>query len=176
MTEKIYSWADGYRPLGGRAILTAQMAAEEIERIERMTGEPVTPRLVLDVSQPEDAPLHHIFEWDDEAAAEQFRLNQAARLITAIRVVVVENAAPMPARVSIQPHGVTGNTHRNYMPVVQVQNDPDQRRQFLLRELSRIQDLLRRTEGFEEMDPIRTSCRVVRRRLEEHQHTSAAAD
>jgi hypothetical protein len=46
----------------------------------------LTPRIVLEDARDESSALHSQFEWDDDAAAEQYRLVQAARLIRRIRV------------------------------------------------------------------------------------------
>lgn len=48
----------------------------------------LTPENLLDVSRPEDAPVHDEFEWDDDIAAEKYRVSQAAALIR--HVVIYE--------------------------------------------------------------------------------------
>lgn len=176
MTERLYSWADGYRPRVGRKAIPAEVAAAEIERIERQNDGKVTPRLVVEASSPDDAVLHEMFEWDDAKAADTFRLRQASVMMSSIRVVIKEQERPVPSRVSIKPLGSAEDVHENHISIVTVRDSPDQRTQFLLRELTRIQSILQRTEGFDEMDPIRASCRVVRRRLEEQQSSAFAAD
>lgn len=40
----------------------------------------------MDVSRAEDAPLHGEFEWDDDAAAEKYRVEQARGLIRCLIV------------------------------------------------------------------------------------------
>jgi hypothetical protein len=42
---------------------------------------------VLDAARDEESPLHPAFEWDDDEAAEQFRLIQARALIRAVQIV-----------------------------------------------------------------------------------------
>jgi hypothetical protein len=58
----------------------------------------LTPLLVLDEARPEDHPLHSRFEWDDSAAAESWRREQAHRLIRSVRVVYREASATERAR------------------------------------------------------------------------------
>lgn len=41
----------------------------------------LTPSGVLDLARAEDSPLHTLFVWDDSAAAHQYRLEQARRVI-----------------------------------------------------------------------------------------------
>lgn len=73
-----------YRP-GSRFSVPATVVADEIERIRSISGA-VTAERVVDESRPEDAPLHTAFEWNDSAAAEQYRRDQARALIRSVRV------------------------------------------------------------------------------------------
>lgn len=47
----------------------------------------LTPSLVLTQARSEAHPLHQFFEWDNSVAGEKFRLAQAQRLITTVKVV-----------------------------------------------------------------------------------------
>lgn len=46
----------------------------------------LTPQIVLEAARPDDHPLHDRFEWDDKIAGEQYRREQAHRLIQSVRV------------------------------------------------------------------------------------------
>jgi len=48
-----------------------------------------TPPAVVDAARAEDSPLHRYFTWDDGAAAEKWRLDEARKLVRSIHVVVV---------------------------------------------------------------------------------------
>lgn len=48
----------------------------------------LTPRDVLDEAADPESPLHSRFVWDDEAAGERYRLDQAARLIRSVKITV----------------------------------------------------------------------------------------
>lgn len=50
----------------------------------------VTPKRLVDVSRPEDAPLHNEFEWDDDIAAEKFREEQARQIIK--NVIIIDSS------------------------------------------------------------------------------------
>tara|TARA_R100001082_G_C4245518_1_gene109240 strand:+ start:61 stop:555 length:495 start_codon:yes stop_codon:yes gene_type:complete len=67
----------------------AQTVGEQLETIQQENGK-VTAHLVLDHARPISSPLHPIFQWDDEQAAEQYRLHQARNLIRSIEVVKPE--------------------------------------------------------------------------------------
>lgn len=78
-----------YMYVGRQWGVSAQIAGEELEKIEARDGE-ITPRAVVEEARPEGSKLHNVFEWDDEKAAEQYRLTQASHFI---RCIVVR---PMP--------------------------------------------------------------------------------
>ncbi len=68
--------------------VSAQTAGEELDRIYRSRGK-LEPADIVNESREEDAPLHDCFEWDDVAAAEKYRENQAREIIRA--VVIKDN-------------------------------------------------------------------------------------
>lgn len=45
-----------------------------------------TPQQVVDAARPKNSPLHEYFEWNDSAAAELYRLNQARKIIQCLVV------------------------------------------------------------------------------------------
>lgn len=63
----------------------AIVVAKTLQEIEKESGV-VTPTMVLDHAREAASPLHHLFEWRDSEAAEQFRLIQARRLIQSVQV------------------------------------------------------------------------------------------
>jgi hypothetical protein len=67
----------------------AQTAGEEIERIEKKEGI-VSPQKIVEYSTPEDAPMHRVFEWDDEVAGGKFRVVQARQLLRQLVCVYTE--------------------------------------------------------------------------------------
>lgn len=68
----------------------AQVAGERLREIEDRDGS-VTPQAVVDDARPEDSLLHPVFEWDDEKAAEAYRIHQAGNFIRCIVVVPEKN-------------------------------------------------------------------------------------
>lgn len=53
--------------------IDAQMVADEIANI----GEAVTAEQIVDKAKDENTELHKCFTWDDEAAAEKYRIIEA---------------------------------------------------------------------------------------------------
>lgn len=48
----------------------------------------IRPGWVVEAARPDDSPLHGQFTWDDTVAAEAYRLAQAGRLISRVRLQV----------------------------------------------------------------------------------------
>lgn len=68
----------------------AQAVGELFEQLQHSEGG-LTPARVLNESREEGSLLHDEFEWDNEKAAEKYRLKQARFLIDNIRVVTVSD-------------------------------------------------------------------------------------
>lgn len=57
-----------------------------METLEKQHGS-VTAKILLDSARDEDSPVHSAFEWDNDKAAEKYRLQQATNMIVAIATV-----------------------------------------------------------------------------------------
>lgn len=53
----------------------------------------LTPPAVVAIAEPEEAPLHPVFEWDDEKCGKEYRLFQARALIKNVEIVKPETQA-----------------------------------------------------------------------------------
>ena len=127
----------------------AQAAGEELERIERLHGA-VTPRNLLDASRPDSAVLHGLFQWDDTAAAEAYRLTQAREIIGNIAVVrILDREPPTPVRafVNILPD----DGERGYVSVVRVLSRADYTRQMLSQALAEFTALAEKYRSLTEL-------------------------
>lgn len=82
-----YEWCDG-----SHHKVDANVAAEVTKSLEEQGM--LTAHNLVDVSRPEDAPLHPEFEWNDVVAAEKYRENQARNVIHSLRVVVDSQKEP----------------------------------------------------------------------------------
>ena len=91
---KKYKWKEG-----AGVHTPAQVAGEVCASLEEAGM--LTPSNLVDVSRPEDAPLHREFEWDDSVAAEKFR-EQQARVIIGHLAIVVDEETKHPVRAFVQ--------------------------------------------------------------------------
>lgn len=96
-------------------------ALAELQRIAERDGA-ISPETVLDEARPPTAPLHRHFEWDDGAAAEAYRLDQAARLIR--RYAVEIHTEPEK---TVRARAFVSIGSRQYAPIDKALNDPKQR-------------------------------------------------
>lgn len=75
-----YSWKDGFR-----ANVKADIVGDILDALrESETG--LTPKAFVDISRPEESVTHKMFEWNDEIAAENFRVQQARLIINHITI------------------------------------------------------------------------------------------
>lgn len=68
----------------------AGVVAKTVQELEAAEGA-VRPQRLVDVARPEESPVHGLFEWDDQVAAELHRVDQARRVMRSLRVVVQDN-------------------------------------------------------------------------------------
>ena len=102
----IYQWKSA-----SRIKTNAQTAGEICENLERTVG--LTAQNLLEVSRPEDAPLHNEFEWNDSVAAEKYRKNQARYIIRMLCVAPEkEDKPPVRAFFTVAPEQPYENIQR----------------------------------------------------------------
>jgi len=77
------------------------------------TGEPVTASRLLELSEPEDAPSHDAFTWDNDIAGHEYRLIQARTWIRKIEVIVKNKPTPLAHVPSI----LTDVREGKYVPI-----------------------------------------------------------
>ena len=89
-----FEFAEGARFQRGAITIDANAVGRHLEYLkDRCHGE-LTPQDVLDDAKSHNSPLHTFFEWDDTAAAEQYRLHQARGLIRSVVAVYVDDVRP----------------------------------------------------------------------------------
>lgn len=88
-----YEFSEGAR-FQKDADLNAKAVGEHLEMLRQKFKGELTPKDVLDDARHDNSPLHSFFEWDDGAAAEQYRLQQARGLIKAVVAIYVRDDKP----------------------------------------------------------------------------------
>jgi hypothetical protein len=88
-----YEFADGARFQPGAQQDPKEVGAHLEMLREKFKGE-LTPKDVLDDARNNNSPLHSFFEWDEGAAAEQYRLQQARGLIRSVVAIYTHTDQP----------------------------------------------------------------------------------
>lgn len=109
-----------YSPFGRPPGVPAEVAVAELARI-RAANKKLTASAVVEAAEPEDAPLHPAFEWDDEQAAHEYRLIRARQLIRSVRIIR-EDQTPQRIYVHIPEQDEDEGT---YEPISLVVKHPD---------------------------------------------------
>jgi hypothetical protein len=110
----------------------------------------LTPRLVLDTARDPEHPLHPRFDWNDKTAGEAWRLHQARRLISVVRVTYADNPSIKKGHELRAFYAVPVERKYSFEPLQKVVSDP-QTRQLLIDEMKREwKALKRRYDEFDE--------------------------
>jgi hypothetical protein len=114
----------------------AIVAGAEFERITETHGA-IKPQTVVDESEPESAPLHGHFTWDDGIAANKYRCDEASRIIRSVRIVRDGTPAAeqevVRALVHVKAHDNEESFSGNgYIGMAKAMSDDEYRNQLLL--------------------------------------------
>jgi hypothetical protein len=147
------------RAAGAAKKLKAEEVGPILERLAKRDGG-LRPAAVVDEARPADNPMHSYFEWDDSAAGERYREQQAAYLIRA--VVVVEESEPEEVRAFVHIEDPDEQQERvedsavvrvgSYQPIDVAMADPSMRDQVLRRALI---DLRAWERKYQQLDELR---------------------
>lgn len=149
MVYKKYYWKNDIN-LG----CSAQDAGETIEMLEKRDGS-ITGQSFLDESRPEESPTHNCFEWDDDEAAEKYRLMQARWVINAIQVKIeredgVELKSPAFVNVEKRRYGETAV----YQTVSVAMNNQEQKKVVLTNAIAELKAFQKKYATLEELSDI----------------------
>jgi hypothetical protein len=132
----------------GRSIkgLQPQVVGEELERIREARGS-LTPEIVLEEATAEESPLHGAFTWSDDEAARRYRIHEARRIVTSIRVLNGPAAKPSPAFISVR----TPERGREYLPISTALSEHELKVRVLAEAKQMVETLERRWSHFAEV-------------------------
>lgn len=145
--EKKYSWAEGFISKVG-----ADVVGKVVEEIEQENGV-VTRELFLEASRDEKAPTHCLFDWDNESAAEKYRLDQSRHIINHLKVEIIESDSAIEYVVPAFMN-VTNDQKATYQNIVTALADQESRELILERLRREVDQLVARNkhiEGFAEI-------------------------
>jgi hypothetical protein len=149
--KMIYKWSGNVEKLFSK--VDAQVAGERVEKIRQRNGGSLTKEDVLQDAETPTSPLHPLFEWNDDVAAQRYRLEQAGSIIRHIEVVKlhVDQTEPIRAFVSVIR---SDDTKKTYVSIDTAMSDPTLRAQVLDRAHKELLSWKARYENYEEFAEI----------------------
>lgn len=127
----------GWRP-GSRVSLDAQKAGEALARLEKQHNGLLEPEMIVEAATDKESVLHDHFEWDDVAAAGEYRKDQARDLVRSLTIDIsrsnVEPPKPIRAYVNVESGGEQG-----YASVATAMSSAELRRQVIARAWSELE-------------------------------------
>lgn len=115
---------------------------------EEIGNNGVTPEEVLNIAKNENTELHKCFEWDDNVAAEKYRLNQARSILQMI-VVIPEEKEVAPRRVF-----QISSEQNVYQPLKFFMKNDDEYQVLLSRAIGELRAIATRYQSLEELSDI----------------------
>ena len=145
----VYKWKSG-----SRVKCSAQTAGEVCEKLGHKGK--LTPEALVDASRSEDAPLHGAFEWNDETAAEKYRVIQAGYIIRSIEIETEYAEEPVRAFVPVLREEKT-----SYESIEVVMMSEDGREQLLSRAIAELRAFERKYNSLEELAEVFAAIKAV---------------
>lgn len=91
-----------------------------LRRLMKEEGK-LTPKIIVDDARSPSSPTHGIFEWDDTAAGERWRLHQARQMMCKLRVNIGTDEEPKMVRTMFVVTDDDGDD--SYRPLAEIKAD-----------------------------------------------------
>ena len=122
---------------------TRKQVEARLEKIRAHNSGTLRPDDVVADAKSDKSPLHAFFEWDDSAAAHQFRLDQARTLIRNVKVEMSSSTQTIIAPYYVRDPRV-GSDEQGYCATMEIKSDADVATDALRYEFDRAISLLER--------------------------------
>lgn len=127
----------------------AQRVGEEIAAL----GKNFTPYDVVEKASSPESSMHQFFEWDDDRAANEYRVHQARSLIQKIKIVVVDTHKDKTETRAF--HNVevviSNKLEHRYVPLREVKASPVLRDQVIQRAFDELKDWERKYKQYQDI-------------------------
>jgi hypothetical protein len=140
---------------------------EILSELARKHGGKLTAETVLKSAEKPTSPLHHHFQWDDSAAARQYRLIQASQLIRRVRITYVtpENKTlNVRAYVNVTPEAIEHEDESprgHYVPFETAMTIPNYREQLLANARRDAETFRQKYSSLEEVLPVIEAMKAI---------------
>lgn len=145
----VYQWGSRKYPVD------AQIVGDAVDRITAAEGY-CEPRRLVAEAEPDDSPLHPLFTWDDDEAADKWRTHEARKVIGGLTVTVqYENQeVSAPAFISVGHVIATQDAGEGYRPLSVVVSDEKFAKEALAEATMRLRAIQRRYTALDALAPV----------------------
>lgn len=124
--------------------MTTRITRAHVDRIRSLAVDGlITPRRVLADARDPESPLHELYDWDTQRAAERHWLERTREIIRSVQVVVTTELRTYKLPQYIEAADKNG-AEQGYVSVDTLRQDPAMSRRALLQEFERAAAVLRR--------------------------------
>lgn len=134
-----------------------------IESIEERDGT-VTPKALVDEARAENSPIHSMFTWNNEIAAERYRQQEARNVINCLSVKIIKSEDTpkiYKAFVNVSEHKNEGT----YINVTDAFDDDRTRAIVLNRALKELESFANKYQSLEELQEVFTAINDVKEKI-----------
>lgn len=150
-----------------------QKVGEALQQLSDRLGDQITSQAVVTEATAPTSPLHGWFEWDNDKAANSWRVKQASDLMNAV-VVVTDDQSPQPMFVSVVEE-VDGEEQRHYATTARVFADSVLSHQILERAYGEMETFRQKYGQFKELAKIADAAQQEITTLMKSQEATTAA-
>lgn len=125
----------------------AQKAGERIEELSREGGD--TAKKLVDDARPEGSLFHKCFDWNDQSAAEKYRLYTARRIIGSIQIVT-DHKDSEDKPLTVRAFSMTDTQHE-YKPTMTIIKHEDGRKMLLERAFAEFEEYRKKYQSLQEL-------------------------
>lgn len=139
---------------GSRFTVSAETAYKELEKIKAKHGGELEPQFVVDAAKSTRSPLHGEFEWDDSAAANEYRKGTARVLMRSLVTIVRNNGDSYAVKTYSAVRKVRQDPEAKqkvYKSTEELMADPVTRAELLQQALGELMALQRKYRGLNEL-------------------------
>ena len=141
----VYKWRTGSQIKGN-----AQVSGELFEQLSQ-TKEGLTAETLLNANKLKNAPLHNDYEWNNQKAANEWRLHQSRHFLNSLIVVMVNDETS--EELHTRAVHITTEAHK-YEPITTIIKEENKYAVLLENALAELNSFKRKYEVLKELKPV----------------------
>ena len=146
----------------------AQIYGECLNEITERQGGKIKPIDVVNEARSKKSPLHEVFDWDNNSAAEKYRIEQARHLINHITVEIQYDGQKEDIKgwVSVNETPNEKTLNKVYITTEKVLSEPELRQQLLIEAIEEAEYWTGKWKQYRELSSIFVAIRKTKQRIQ----------